>query len=229
MNLTQLEWIESGLKHKSYECFKPYCNSRVLNLQNCHRLLPLFIFFLPSMEERGREEERAAQGEDEVGPAGGRRGRMGREGCGHPRRGGARGRRSTGTRAPPAATATAAGEGKQRGKGAAAGKGEVRVREALHGRENEEHEETLGTTMEVLTGEEDPRRSRDEIRRLPEIWGSNRRTERAVTKPSTRRTQRYPRIPQTMHGLRVIARRSCRPSWNRPELRRAIPGARDWI
>jgi hypothetical protein len=26
------------------------------------------------------------------------------------------------------------------------------VREALRGRENEEHEETLGTTMEVLTG-----------------------------------------------------------------------------
>jgi hypothetical protein len=48
------------------------------------------------------------------------------------------------------------------------------VREALRGRENEEHEETLGTTMEVLTGEEDPRRSREEIRRLPEILGSNR-------------------------------------------------------
>jgi hypothetical protein len=103
------------------------------------------------------------------------------------------------------------------------------VREALHGQENEEHEETLGITMEVLTGEEDPRRSREEIRRLPEIRGSNRRIERAATKPSTRRTQRYPRIPQTMHRLGVIARRSCRRSWNRPELRRAIPGARDWI
>ena len=99
------------------------------------------------------------------------------------------------------------------------------MREALRGRENEEHEETLCTTMEVLTGEEDPRRSREEIRRLPEIQGSNRRTERAATKPSTRRTQRYPRILQTMHGLGVIARRS----WNRSELRRAIPGARDWI
>jgi hypothetical protein len=103
------------------------------------------------------------------------------------------------------------------------------VREALHGRENGEHEETLGITMEVLTGEEDPRRSRDEIRRLPEIRGFNRRTERAVTKPSTRRTQRYPQIPQMMNGLGVITRRSCRCSWNRPELRRAIPGARDWI
>jgi hypothetical protein len=103
------------------------------------------------------------------------------------------------------------------------------VREDLRGRENEEHEETLGTTMKVLTGEEDPRRSRKKIRRLLEIRGSNRRTERAATKPSTRRTQRYPRIPQTMHGLGVIARRSCRRSWNRPELRRAIPGARDWI
>jgi hypothetical protein len=91
------------------------------------------------------------------------------------------------------------------------------------------NEETLGTTMEVLTGEEDPRWSREEIRRLPEIRGSNRRTERAATKPVTRRTQRYPRIRQTMHGLGVIACRSCRRSWNRCELRRAIPGASDWI
>jgi hypothetical protein len=73
---------------------------------------------------------------------------------------------STGTRAPPPATAAAAakgerataGEGKQRGRGAAAGEGEGRVREALRGRDTEE---TLGTTMEVLTGEEDPRRSRE--------------------------------------------------------------------
>jgi hypothetical protein len=43
--------------------------------------------------------------------------------------------------------------------------------EVLHGRENEKHEETRGTTMEVLTGEEDPRWSREEIRRLPEIRG----------------------------------------------------------
>jgi hypothetical protein len=83
--------------------------------------------------------------------------------------------------------------------------------------------------MEVLTGEEDSYRSREEIRRLPEIRGSNRRIERAATKPSMRRTQQYPRIPQTMHRLGVIARRSCRRSWNRPEFRRAIPGARDWI
>jgi hypothetical protein len=59
--------------------------------------------------------------------------------------------------------------GNGEGRGAAAGEGEGRVREALRGRENEEHEETLGTTMEVLTGEEDPRRSREEIPRLPEI------------------------------------------------------------
>jgi hypothetical protein len=85
------------------------------------------------------------------------------------------------------------------------------------------------STMDVLTGEEDPRRSRKKIRRLPEIRGSNRRTEHTATKPLTRRTQRYPRIPQTMHGLGVIARRSCRRSWNCPELRRAIPGAWDWI
>jgi hypothetical protein len=109
--------------------------------------------------------------------------------------------------------------------GVAAGEGEGRVREALRGRENEEHEETLGTTMEVFTGKEDSRRRREKIHRLPEIRGSNRRTKRVGTKPSTRRTQRYPRIRQTMYGLGVIARRS----WNRPELRRAIPEARDWI
>jgi hypothetical protein len=71
------------------------------------------------MEERGGEEERAAQGEDEVGPAGGGRGRTGREGCGHRHQGGARGRESTGTRAPPPATASAAGEE----KGAPPGRG----------------------------------------------------------------------------------------------------------
>jgi hypothetical protein len=50
---------------------------------------------------------------------------------------------------------------------------------------------------------------------LTEIQRSDRRTRRAPTKPWTRRTQRYPRIPQTMHGLRVIAHRSYRRSWNR--------------
>jgi hypothetical protein len=33
--------------------------------------------------------------------------------------------------------------------------------------------------------------------------------------------------PHTMHKLGVIARRSCRRSWNRYELQRAIPGASD--
>jgi hypothetical protein len=100
--------------------------------------------------------------------------------------------------------AAAARKGKRRGRGAAAEEREGRVREARHRRENEEHEKTLGTTMEVLTGEEDPRRSRGQIRRLPEIRGSSRRTERTPTKLSTRRTQRYPRIRQTMHELGVI-------------------------
>jgi hypothetical protein len=52
--------------------------------------------------------------------------------------------------------AAATGEGE---RGASAGEGEGGVRETLHGRKNEEHEETLGTTMEVLTREEDPHRS----------------------------------------------------------------------
>jgi hypothetical protein len=41
MNLTQLEWIESGLKRKSYHCFKLDCNSRVLIYKTA-------VFFLTS-------------------------------------------------------------------------------------------------------------------------------------------------------------------------------------
>jgi hypothetical protein len=41
------------------------------------------------------------------------------------------------------------GRGNGGGRGAAAGEGEGRVREALHGRENEGLEGTLGTTIEV--------------------------------------------------------------------------------
>jgi hypothetical protein len=84
-------------------------------------------------------------------------------------------------------------------------------------------------TMEKAHRKKNPRWSRGENHRLTEIRGSNRRTERAATKPSMRRMQRYPQIRQTMHGLRVIARRSCRRSWNRFKLRRAIPGSRDQI
>jgi hypothetical protein len=178
------------------------------------------------MEERGGEEEKAAQRRTRPGRPGagaaapGARGMATAVGEGRASAGAReRGRRRRG------GERGAAGEGKRRGRGAAVGEGEGRVRGALRGRENEEHEETLGTTMEVLTGKENPRRSREEIRRLLEIRRSNRRTERAATKLSTRRTQRYSRIRQTMHGLGVIARRS----WNRPELRRAIPGAMDWI
>jgi hypothetical protein len=146
------------------------------------------------MEERGGEEEGAAQGRTRPGRPGagaaapGARGTAtaageGRAGAGARDRG-----RHRGPPPPPP------GWGNGGGRGAAAGEGEGRVREALGGRENEEREETLGTTMEVSHREEDPRRSRGEIRRLPEIRGSNRRTEHAATKSSTRRTQRYPRI-----------------------------------
>jgi hypothetical protein len=111
MNLTQLEWIESGLKCKSYECFKPYCNSRGLNLQNCHRLL-LLIFLLPSMEERGGEGEGAAQGEGGARPP--PRGRPRRTGHARPRAGAAPRREGAGrgAREPPPATTAAAGRGK---------------------------------------------------------------------------------------------------------------------
>jgi hypothetical protein len=96
------------------------------------------------MEERGGEEEGAAQGREELDL---------RQGAGHAAQGTlARGRgprlggraRGRGAREPPPATA-AAGRGKGRhgrgiggGRGATAREGEERVREALHGRENEE-------------------------------------------------------------------------------------------
>jgi hypothetical protein len=105
--------IESGLKRKSYECFKSYCNSRGLILRDCHRLLPLFIFFLPSMEERGEEGEGAAQGRtrldrSRVGAAArGARGAATAAGEGCARAWGA------GARAPPSATTATAGEGKR--------------------------------------------------------------------------------------------------------------------
>jgi hypothetical protein len=60
-----------------------------------------------------------------------------------------------------------------------------------------------------------------QIRRLTEIWRSDRRTEHAKMKPSMRRTQWYPQIPLTTHGLEVIARRI----WNRSKLWLAIPRA----
>jgi hypothetical protein len=67
-----------------------------------------------------------------------------------------------------------------------------------------------------------PRRSREEKRRRPD-----RQIEGTGTKLSKRRTERYPRIPQTTYESKVIARRSCHWSWNRPELRRAIPSVSD--
>jgi hypothetical protein len=58
----------------------------------------------------------------------------------------------------------------------------------------------------------------------PEVESTNRKTG---TKSSMRRMQWYSRISPTMHEMKVIARRSCRRSWNRLELRREIPGIMD--
>jgi hypothetical protein len=108
------------------------------------------------MEERGGEG--GCAGEDETGPAGGGHGHTGRAGHDHSRRGEARERGSTGTRAPPPTAAAAAvgegergaaGEGKRRGEGCRrrrrwgeSGRGSARTRK----RRNEEN---LGATMEV--------------------------------------------------------------------------------
>jgi hypothetical protein len=174
-----LEWIESDLKRKSYECFKPYCNSRVLIYEIA------IIFFLSSSSSSYPWKREEGKGRELC------RGGRGRAG-----RGRARPHRARGAQPPPPGRGKGAPpwRGNIRARGAAAGECEERVRETLHGRKNEKHEETLCTTIEVLTGEEDPRRSREEILRLPEIRGSNRRTERAAMKPSMRRTQRYPQI-----------------------------------
>jgi hypothetical protein len=77
------------------------------------------------MEETGGEVEGAAQGEDEVGPAEGGRGRTGREGRGHRCRGGVRagvGRGSASAavghhRYRRGGEKGAAGDGKRRGEG----------------------------------------------------------------------------------------------------------------
>jgi hypothetical protein len=119
MNLTQLEWIESGLKRKSYECFKPYCNSHELNLQNCHRLFPL-IFFLPSIEERGGEGSCAGGGRSSTsakGPTTPHRARV-PVGRGRAWEGGSAGHGSRHRPPPPAGRGKGAPwEGKRRGKG----------------------------------------------------------------------------------------------------------------
>jgi hypothetical protein len=70
------------------------------------------------------------------------------------------------------------------------------------------------------------RRPSLELRRKPSIDGDLevRSTNRTHCDEALDETnERYPRILLTMHRLGVIARRS----WNRSELRRAIPGARN--
>ena len=90
----------------------------------------------------------------------------------------------------------------------------------------------METKMEKLHGQqwrETHRRRRSSLEprknhRLAAKRRLDRRIESTGTKLSTRRMQRYPRIPPTMHGLKLIAHQSYRRSWNRPELRRAILG-----
>jgi hypothetical protein len=64
----QLEWIESGLKRKSYHYFKLYCNSYVLNHKTTIFFLTLSSFSHPWKREKEGEGERAAQGGEQAGP-----------------------------------------------------------------------------------------------------------------------------------------------------------------
>jgi hypothetical protein len=135
------------------------------------------------MEKRGEEGEGAAQGRTRLGRPGvgaAARGARGAataagEGCararehgnagataGHRRRrrGGRNGRRRGGE--------TEGGGAPPPGKVRESGRGSART-------VKRRNEETLGATMEVShRGRRDPRRSRGEFRRLPEIRGSNR-------------------------------------------------------
>jgi hypothetical protein len=214
MNLTQLEWIKSSLKRKSYECFKPYCNSRILIYEI------VIIFFLSPIPHvqipwpwglRRGGGARPPQGDDHAAqgtrarrwgplPGGSSRGQTGshaRQPPGRPRHAAA-----------PPLEPTLAGAVRARARGRASRRRGRGAGEQGATSPNPRNWRKRRTRME-FTGEEDLRRSRSQIHRLPEIRESNRRTERAATKPSMRRTQRYPRIRQTMHGLGVIARRSC--------------------
>jgi hypothetical protein len=85
--------------------------------------------------------------------------------------------------------------------------------------EREKHRISMHNNGGGLTREEDIRRRWGEIRQLMANRRSIQRIESARAKISTRRKQRYPWIPPTTHGAKVIARRNCRSSWNRPDLR----------
>jgi hypothetical protein len=112
--------------------------------------------------------------------------------------------------------------GRRRRRGSERGKGE---RGYMRGREKTKN--FMYNNGRGLTREGGVRRSWEEKRWLPTNRRSDRRIEGTRTKLSTRRTQRYPQIPPMMHGSKVIARRSCHRSCNRPELRRAIPSVTD--
>jgi hypothetical protein len=98
----------------------------VAKLQNYHLLPPLFSF-LSTMGWRGEGERWGCVWGERAGPTG----------AAH---------RARGTQ-PPGREKGALSGGDRTGRGAATGEGEGREREALHGRKNEEHEKTIGTTM----------------------------------------------------------------------------------
>jgi hypothetical protein len=102
MNLTQLERIESDLKHKSYHCFKLDSNSHVLNYETVIFFLNLSSSSHPWKRKKEGEGEGAAQGGklDELQPR-----RTGARRQGHM---GTRAGLRAGARAPPP---TAGGEG----------------------------------------------------------------------------------------------------------------------
>jgi hypothetical protein len=101
------------------------------------------------------------------------------------------------------------------------GVGEGEARDGLRG--GERNVESLAHQWWRAHRRKRSRRSRGQFHRLGTNCWSDRRIEGTGTKLSTRRTKRYPRIPPTTHGLKVITQRS----WNRPELRRTIPGVSD--
>jgi hypothetical protein len=124
-----------------------------------------------------------------------------------------------------------AGRGLRGGKGQVGGhrRGEIereeeRERGCMGGTKTKN---SMGNNIGKAHRRRNPRPRRWQIHRLRTNRQSDRRNEGTWTKLSTRRMQRYPQIPPTTHGSKVIARRSYHRSWNRPELRRAITGVSD--
>jgi hypothetical protein len=171
-----------------------------------YRLLPPSFSFLSTMEEREGGEGKGA----------------GRPCTVAGRRAHGRARRSP----PPPGRGDGGARGNTGRGGPPLGDGEVRERgPARTGKWKKRRKPRCNNGA----GSPDKKTSPEPRRKMP--IGTNRLSDRRIEdtrmKLSMRQTQRYPQIPPTTLGSKVIAHESCHRSWNRPELRRAISGVSD--